>query len=221
LGIVVYGLSSSRHPDAIRYIGQSTAGAETRLRQHLKTISKPRTSMQKWMRRVVDSGHTVQVKVLLANAVLGEDEARLIAEYRASGANLLNRTCGGGGTSGYRHTEAEKQRRSDRATGRKHTEATKVRLSAALKLVPQSQAFRAICTAPKYAAKNPFFGKAHTEASRHANGKARAKLDDDTVRRIRSLRLEGRTQDSLAAEFRMSQAQISVLVRGETYGWVR
>jgi hypothetical protein len=219
--MIVYGLWSTARPGVVRYIGQTHYSASVRLSQHLKTVTRPRNAVQKWLRRMIDAGHEISIEVLIEDAIKNADEVRLIAEYRAGGADLLNSTVGGGGTLGYRHTESERQRRADRNKGKRHSNETKARLSASLKAVPQSSAFRAIIERPKFGSENPFFGKTHSSSARHANGKARAKLDDETVRRLRALRAAGRTQDSLAAEFDISQAQVSCLVRGKTYGWVR
>jgi hypothetical protein len=176
--MIVYGLWSTARPGVVRYIGQTHYSASVRLSQHLKTVTRPRNAVQKWLRRMIDAGHEISIEVLIEDAIKNADEVRLIAEYRAGGADLLNSTVGGGGTLGYRHTESERQRRADRNKGKRHS-------------------------------------------NENANGKARAKLDDETVRRLRALRAAGRTQDSLAAEFDISQAQVSCLVRGKTYGWVR
>ena len=221
MGITVYGLASSLAPNDIRYIGQTRGMLSSRLRQHLNSASKPKNSLQRWLRSTADSGAAVLISVLVEDAQIDLDEIRMISSHRDAGADLFNATVGGPGAKGFRHTEAECLRRSERGLGRRLSDDTKAKLSRKLKSVPQSAAFRKICTTPKYAEANAFFGKTHTTAARHANGMARAKLTDDEVREIRALRAGGWTQERLAEAFSMSQAQISQLVRCISYDWVR
>lgn len=60
-----------------------------------------------------------------------DHECALIAEYRASGAQLVNATDGGDGICGYRHTPETKEKIAEAGRGhsRKHSPETKAMLS--------------------------------------------------------------------------------------------
>lgn len=98
---IVYGLYSSREPEALRYIGQTTQSPTTRLSQHRHYAKRKQTAVHKWFLREVQEGFLVELRVLHAEAVFNITEQELIAQYRADGARLLNLTDGGQGTLGW------------------------------------------------------------------------------------------------------------------------
>lgn len=93
---IVYGLYSSED-GIVRYIGQTIQSLETRLRMHLYGVKKSNIHRHNWMRSVIDSGHTVEIKVLCEDAVWNETEKELIQQHRESGVKLVNCTAGGDG----------------------------------------------------------------------------------------------------------------------------
>lgn len=108
----VYGLLSSRSPDEIRYIGQTTRSIARRLSQHLTYAKKRRTAVQLWIDREMKDGYEIILRVLVANAVFDKTEMHLIAEYRKSGSRLLNHTEGGGGVLGHSPNDETRKKKS-------------------------------------------------------------------------------------------------------------
>lgn len=224
---VIYGLAASSNPDRVRYIGQTTLALDLRLRLHINQARyNNRTAVQKWINRHVADGDSILMITLMADAAHNWDEQRFIAEYLAAGIELLNHTEGGGGVYGYKHTAEECLARGERvrafmaARAPERWEELKRQVSAKLKgrALPAEQ--RAKMAAAHTGDKNHFYGKSHTEASRIANAKARAKLTDDQVREMRQRYAAGEKQDDLAAAFGIASSQVSVAVRRKTYWWV-
>jgi hypothetical protein len=94
---IVYGLASTRD-GKIRYIGQTRRKPEARLTQHIAEAYKanpihPR--LAEWIRAENKARFFVGVRVLDERGVWNETEPKLIAEYRARGENLLNKSKGG------------------------------------------------------------------------------------------------------------------------------
>ncbi|MEP0873607.1 NUMOD3 domain-containing DNA-binding protein [Trichocoleus desertorum AS-A10] len=93
----VYGLTSSKD-GKIRYIGQTIRPLKVRLQKHiLEAQSDGQTPKSRWIRKVLEQGYTINILPLKENATHHEDEIKLIAEYRASGYELLNLVDGGQG----------------------------------------------------------------------------------------------------------------------------
>jgi len=106
---IVYGLYSSREPEAIRYIGQTKNDPRRRLAAHKNYAKHKTTAVHKWLMREIEDGFDVTMRVLCNEAVLHETEVELIAQYRALGARLLNLTDGGEGTVGWHGNKGNKR----------------------------------------------------------------------------------------------------------------
>ncbi len=97
----VYGLLD---PDShkVRYIGQTVRDLRVRLAGHICSVVSDRPVVL-WVKGLVSVGKRPDI-VLLGEAdthvALDTLEQRMIAEYRAAGNNLLNKSSGGGGRSG-------------------------------------------------------------------------------------------------------------------------
>jgi hypothetical protein len=106
---IVYGLYSTREPDELRYIGQTTQPTAHRLSQHRHYAKNKQTAVHKWFLREEQAGYAVELRVLRDDAEFNVTEKELIAEHRSSGARLLNLTDGGEGTVGWRGNKGNKR----------------------------------------------------------------------------------------------------------------
>lgn len=106
--VTVYALSSSCDGE-VRYIGQTTQPLNSRLRAHVSRARRVQDRyLGNWINRQLTDGSTIQIAVLVANAIWDVDECRLIAEYRTNGSRLVNATTGGQGTYGDEHHRGRK-----------------------------------------------------------------------------------------------------------------
>lgn len=129
-GCQVYGLFSTEN-GVIRYIGQTTKSVAHRRKLHLKTaLEGGQWPLSKWIRKTLGKGFTLEAVVLVQNAEWNTTEIKMIAAYKANGANLLNATDGGEGFVGMKRTAAQcrkmsiaAKRRSETPEGRKHLSA--------------------------------------------------------------------------------------------------
>ena len=128
---VVYGLSSSS--DArIRYVGQTITDVYDRLKNHIRHARKyPHRHLSCWIKSVISSGHSIVVEVLVSDAKWNETEISVIAEMRASGANLVNATSGGDGALGVAWTDERRKNLSLAMTGKKKSPEHIANVSAA------------------------------------------------------------------------------------------
>lgn len=117
---LVYGVKL-RGTEEYRYIGQTSATAELRLRRHLSNARSGRkTPFYDWLRKHADE---VEVDVLewevTSRERLGAAEIDWIAWCRASGHRLLNIAAGGLGPTGVVWTAEMREEARLRSTGRK------------------------------------------------------------------------------------------------------
>lgn len=100
--VEIYGLKRIGD-ETIRYIGRTSAGCKTRLRQHKSDAKKLRLPVHRW---IVKHGFQIEI-VLLETVPVGGDwalaEQEWIAGYRVE-ENLLNISDGGEGPNGYKPT---------------------------------------------------------------------------------------------------------------------
>jgi len=103
----VYVLQDLR-TGAARYVGQTQQSVRDRLYRHVAAANYGRSSkVSSWVRELLAEGVRPEA-VLLAQVALvdGDEEERLwIEDYLLDGADLLNETVGGRGSSGYKHSE--------------------------------------------------------------------------------------------------------------------
>lgn len=117
--VVIYGLASSENGQ-IRYIGQTVRNPYKRLiNHHSQSKRHPSRYLSKWMTSVVRDGHEVNLVILEENAIWGESEKKWIANYRQSGAKLVNGTDGGDGVLGRVWTKESREKASNASRGRK------------------------------------------------------------------------------------------------------
>lgn len=105
--VTVYGLVSSKDM-IVRYIGQTVQPVNRRLSGHLhearrrKGVGGKSRRVWNWIESVLKDKHSVEMLVLVEDAVLHETEKTVIREYRDKGVDLVNATDGGEGTIGFR-----------------------------------------------------------------------------------------------------------------------
>ena len=109
---VVYGLKSTR-VDEVRYVGQTTRAMTKRMTQHLYYARHKKTALHKWIRREIEDGFSIYFVVFVPEAVFNSTEREVIAECRRLGYRLLNHTDGGGGVTGFKHSDETKKRKSE------------------------------------------------------------------------------------------------------------
>lgn len=119
---VIYGLSCSCHQETgIRYVGLTTKTAPRRLGQHVANARHGyKNAVHYWIRK--HGAENIRTETLEEVGVdmdaLNDAEVRWIARLRSEGADLLNRTDGGGGTRGLPSSPAQRAAMRERAKGR-------------------------------------------------------------------------------------------------------
>jgi hypothetical protein len=91
--VEIYGLYCPR-TGALRYIGMA-ASAEKRLRQHLRDCVTRDSPVYVWIRELLTEGLSPRMEVLSRSLDGPAAERAAIADARAAGHDLLNRTRGG------------------------------------------------------------------------------------------------------------------------------
>jgi len=140
--ITIYGLVSSRDPQTIRYIGQTSKPLKSRLYTHKwKASNGARLRVSDWIREEMSEGFSILIKPITEN--LSEEEAnteeiRLIAKHRMK-TNLLNMVDGGVGARGWAHSEEWKTQMSNQMRTREFTHTHRKRISEAKTGVPRSE----------------------------------------------------------------------------------
>jgi len=99
------------------------------------------------------------------------DEVQQIAQLRHYGYDLCNKTDGGEGVSGLKHSEASRKKMSLSGTGHKHTQETKEKISATQKGRIFTPETRAKISISKIGNKN-MLGYKHTKEARDKLSKA-------------------------------------------------
>src|SRR6266568_2201171 len=112
--LLVYALVDPRDL-TVRYVGKSTVGLARpqNHRQECKLSRDPNTHKVNWIRLLVRVGLTYDVVVLDecdSPAELSATERFYISFFRAMGCDLLNRTDGGDGLCGLKHSEETRRR---------------------------------------------------------------------------------------------------------------
>jgi group I intron endonuclease len=131
----VYALIDPRD-NRIRYIG-TTNDMEVRLKYHLGHLKTNRTHKSNWLLGLLSDGFTPLVKIL--ETLDSEEEAFRretfwISYGHRQGWALTNHTDGGEGAPGYKWTDEQRQKFSQKKKGSRFTDSHRKSLSDAQKL---------------------------------------------------------------------------------------
>jgi group I intron endonuclease len=149
--VYIYILS---YNDDIRYVGR-TFNLNKRLKQHINESNKNNTHKSNWIRKVKN----INIEIV---DVCSEDnysfwEQHYISLYRSWGFNLLNKTIGGEGLTGYRHTNKFKIWKSNSMIGEKNHFYGKKHTLETRKIISEVD---------RYGEKNSMYGKKHKKKSK-------------------------------------------------------
>lgn len=130
----VYALTSSASVGEVRYIGISREDTpDSRLKQHLRLDKRTaHLPSHKWVKAHLERGHSITATLLHQVETWEEAcslEIALIAEYRETGADLMNVTSGGDGAYGLILSEKTRQKISEARTGVKASDETRRKIS--------------------------------------------------------------------------------------------
>lgn len=196
-----------------RYVGQSV-DAQKRRSKHLSRARRgeKRIHSSNWIRSLMDAGQEPVLRIIERCRLDVADvrEKFWIAQRRLEGCDLTNHTEGGGGSTGYKHTEESRAKISRAKMGVKTgpmSEETKAKMSRAAlgkKKGPMPEYHRAK------------IGRAGK--GKHAGEKqGRAILTNAQAREIRALVAGGARQCDVAVQFGASRSIVSNVVLGKSY----
>lgn len=110
--MVIYGLSSSRMPELIRYIGYTKKPVKKRLIEHVSASKGMVTHKDKWIQKEITSGNTIIAEVIDEVSDIHElkkREVQYILLLKSIGSKLVNGTKGGDGVVGLSHSNEFKE----------------------------------------------------------------------------------------------------------------
>lgn len=131
--------TDSDHPlfGDIRYVGQSTKKKpQERLNNHLSSAISGRSHRDNWIVRLKNKKLKPIMRLIYdANNQDDLDNAEIywIKYFREQGCRLVNRTAGGGGLNGFKHSEETKKKMSLAGTGKAKSEEHCKKISLAKK----------------------------------------------------------------------------------------
>lgn len=131
---VIYVLVDPRD-SKVRYVG-FTVNAKARLRDHCKDSELKRDYYRcRWIKSLKALGLKPVMVIIQHGRGKGwqEAEQKWIAHYRDEGAQLTNRTDGGEGSIGRKHSESAKQKMRDKRKGTKPSSLCLVKAIEAVK----------------------------------------------------------------------------------------
>jgi group I intron endonuclease len=174
------------------YVGQTMYTLQHRFTQHIEQAGKDNSVLHKSMKKHGVENFTIELLEDVENSKLDEREIYWIAKYNSVIPNGYNMTAGGGGISGYRHTEITKKVlriKSANFMRNMSVEDRKARgekIRQYLKGKPKSEEHRnrlSISRMGKYTGEeNPFYGRKHTEETKRAIGdKNRGKVSSRRI----------------------------------------
>lgn len=234
---LVYGIVDTREPDRIRYVGLTTCGLETRMRNHWAYArrSENPSKIQAWLKSRLNQPEVVQIKELFeaeSLEALKEAEVKHIAHYRALNQADLNLTDGGDGNLGVLRTEESKTRMSEkyRQTGgpsaklnwEQVREIRERRVAEYSKAEILASEYGVARTAIDRILKNqlwfdPAFDPS-TLAPRAPGSISTAKLTMDQVNEMRDLRkAQWVSSRSLAQKYGVKEATIQFILNNKSY----
>lgn len=178
----IYVLSA---PDgAVRYVGKTVLSLAERLSQHLSKARRGKKGhTSNWIRSLGDASPEITLLHVVVGPGWAAAESALIAGLRGAGYALTNKTDGGEGAPGYRHTPSARALVSEALKKRVYSAETRANMSAAQRGHETTAATRA-------------------RISKAQKGKKRGPRPAEHVRRGFSTPLEVRLKQSLAQKGR-------------------
>lgn len=178
---------------AVRYIGATRISPRIRYSQIKYGYKRGQfQDVGAWVWALIADDKEPLIVILEEGAQDGiNGEKRWIAAYRASGADLFNKSAGGQGTNGVLHTEEWKRANSLIHTGMKRSEETKAKIAASKVGKPR----------PDLAARN----------------KSNRSLSPEDLAEIRSMLDEGFTMKDIGTSFEVSAGLICMIKSGKRY----
>lgn len=111
--MIVYALVDPRSRE-IRYVGETIRKGQARLRQHIRTAAEKTTPpVNAWIRSLAQAGlapEMIEIEAFASRPEVSEGEIYWMEQFRAMGANLLNRAHGGDTRKGWRHSMETRER---------------------------------------------------------------------------------------------------------------
>ena len=114
------------------YVGQTICGFKQRMRKHQCAWSDC-TALKRAIAKYGWDNFQCEIIMYCNREFLDEYERRFIQIYDSFGKNGYNLTKGGGGMSGFKHSEAAKEKCRKASTGKKHSEKTKQKIAASMR----------------------------------------------------------------------------------------
>lgn len=143
--ITVYALLDP-DDESVRYVGKTSQLPRTRLRAHMnRSVGQKHIPSAAWIVGLLAAGKEPKLAILEVvpeGACWKETEKRWVAHYRSVGANLLNATCGGGGTEGWSPPLEVREKLSAAAKAQFSDPARRAAASGYAKAQWQDEAFR-------------------------------------------------------------------------------
>ena len=126
----IYTLRETHGP--VRYVGKTSQYLIVRLDKHIRESRFPKCHRHHWIQSVLSKGGEIEIELIeIVEGNGSAEEIKWIKRYRNAGADLVNATNGGEGTSGITPSEIHRQRLSSALTGIKRSDATKAKIRAA------------------------------------------------------------------------------------------
>jgi group I intron endonuclease len=174
------------------YVGQTRYTIQHRFTQHIELAGKDNSVLHKSIKKHGVENFSIELLEEVENAKLNEREVYWIAKYNSVIPNGYNMTAGGGGISGYKHTEITKKTlriKSAKFMSNMSEEERKARgekIRQYFRGKPKSEEHRKHLSKArmgKYTgADNPFYGKEHIEETKRKIGdKNRGKVSSRRI----------------------------------------
>ena len=174
------------------YVGQTRYTLQHRFTQHLESAGKSNSILHKSIKKHGAENFTIELLEDVENDKLNEREMYWIAKYNSVIPNGYNMTAGGGGVSGYRHTELTKKAigiKSAKLMCNMSEEDRKARgekirqyFSGKPKSIEHREHLSKARVGKYTGSDNPFYGREHTEATKRKIGdKNRGKVSSRRI----------------------------------------
>lgn len=166
-----------------RYVGITCRGYQERFKEHVnEAMNGSTTILHNAIRKYgVDKFDLMILESNIEDTDIGNKEQYYIELYNTfySSGIGYNMTEGGGGMSGYRHTEEAKQKISDSLKGRKYSEIRNKKIQEAMTGREYKPEWREALSQSRLGRfkgnENPFYGKQHSEETKKRVSEANTK----------------------------------------------